>query len=219
MRPLTRAFAAAYLAADRWLSQVTLLVLIWVGPVAAADTVPSGAKKALAPVTKMIGTLVAIAIGLGIAICGGVIVWGGIEKTLAGGKRRRRASRPAAHRERDPGAGLDDPGRRHRGHDHRDRRRVRAHRATLLSRRRRWRRSRRPHFPDRSSLSPLASAHRAASARPGRPGGPRRPPVVATVLGLRSRRRSLKIRGPARDRRLRSTTGVICRSSAIRSAT
>ena len=32
----------------------------------------------------MIGTLVAIAIGLGIAICGAVIVWGGIEKTLAG---------------------------------------------------------------------------------------------------------------------------------------
>ena len=32
----------------------------------------------------MIATLVAIAIGLGIAICGAVIVWGGIEKTLAG---------------------------------------------------------------------------------------------------------------------------------------
>jgi divalent metal cation (Fe/Co/Zn/Cd) transporter len=32
----------------------------------------------------MIGTLVAIAIGLGVTICGAVIVWGGIEKTLAG---------------------------------------------------------------------------------------------------------------------------------------
>ena len=50
----------------------------------AAGAVPTGAKEALAPVTKMITTLVAIAIGLGIAICGAVIVWGGIEKTLAG---------------------------------------------------------------------------------------------------------------------------------------
>jgi hypothetical protein len=49
----------------------------------AAD-VPAGARDALAPVTRMIGTLVAIAIGLGIAICGAVIVWGGIEKTMAG---------------------------------------------------------------------------------------------------------------------------------------
>ena len=32
----------------------------------------------------MIAPLAAIAIGLGIAICGAVIVWGGIEKTLAG---------------------------------------------------------------------------------------------------------------------------------------
>ncbi len=46
--------------------------------------VPAGARQALAPVTRMIGTLVAIAIGLGIAISGAVIVWGGIEKTLAG---------------------------------------------------------------------------------------------------------------------------------------
>jgi hypothetical protein len=46
----------------------------------------------LAPVTKMIATLVAIAIGLGIAICGAVIVWGGIEKTLAG------ANQEAEHR-------------------------------------------------------------------------------------------------------------------------
>ena len=70
--PLIAAFAAA------------LLLLTWVSPVLAAETVPSGAQKALAPVTKMIATLVAIAIGLGIAICGAVIVWGGIEKTLAG---------------------------------------------------------------------------------------------------------------------------------------
>lgn len=52
-------------------------------PVTAAD-VPAGARDALAPVTRMIGTLVAIAIGLGIAIAGAVIVWGGIEKTMAG---------------------------------------------------------------------------------------------------------------------------------------
>jgi len=32
----------------------------------------------------MIGTLVAIAVGLGIAISGAVIVWGGIENTMAG---------------------------------------------------------------------------------------------------------------------------------------
>ncbi len=69
--------------------------LLWLtvsAPVLAADTVPAGAKEALAPVTKMIGTLVAIAIGLGIAICGAVIVWGGIEKTLAG------ANQDAEHR-------------------------------------------------------------------------------------------------------------------------
>jgi len=51
---------------------------------ALAARVPSGAQQALAPVTKMIGTLVAIAIGLGIAICTAIIVWGGIEKMLAG---------------------------------------------------------------------------------------------------------------------------------------
>jgi hypothetical protein len=45
------------------------------------------------PGTKMIATLVAIAIGLGIAICGAVIVWGGIEKTLAG------ANTDAEHRD------------------------------------------------------------------------------------------------------------------------
>lgn len=53
-------------------------------PTAFAAEVPAGARDALAPVTAMIGTLVAIAIGLGIAICGAVIVWGGIEKTMAG---------------------------------------------------------------------------------------------------------------------------------------
>src|SRR6476619_2006331 len=91
MRPLTRVCAAAYLPLIAGLA-ATLLLLIWVGPVLAADSVPSGAQKALAPVTKMIATLVAIAIGLGIAICGAVIVWGGIEKTLAG------ANQEAEHR-------------------------------------------------------------------------------------------------------------------------
>jgi hypothetical protein len=61
-----------------------LLWLTWASPALGADAVPSGAREALAPVTRMIGTLVAIAIGLGIAICTGVIVWGGIEKMLAG---------------------------------------------------------------------------------------------------------------------------------------
>ena len=83
MRPLTRAFTATYLPLIAGVA-ATLLLLIWVGPVLAADSVPSGAQKALAPVTKMIATLVAIAIGLGVTICGAVIVWGGIEKTLAG---------------------------------------------------------------------------------------------------------------------------------------
>jgi len=59
------------------------LMLAVGSPVLAVD-VPPGARDALAPVTRMIGTLVAIAIGLGIAICGAVIVWGGIEKTMAG---------------------------------------------------------------------------------------------------------------------------------------
>ena len=76
-------FAHAYLPLVAVLAAI-LLLSIWVAPVAAADPVPSGAQRALAPVTKMIATLVAIAIGLGIAICGAVIVWGGIEKTLAG---------------------------------------------------------------------------------------------------------------------------------------
>lgn len=65
-------------------ASVAAASLLAVGsPVLAVD-VPAGARDALAPVTRMIGTLVAIAIGLGIAICGAVIVWGGIEKTMAG---------------------------------------------------------------------------------------------------------------------------------------
>lgn len=71
---------------------VALLWLTVSSPVLAASAVPTGAKEALAPVTKMIATLVAIAIGLGIAISGAVIVWGGIEKTLAG------ANQDAEHR-------------------------------------------------------------------------------------------------------------------------
>ncbi len=61
----------------------SILTLAGVSP-AVAGTVPPGAAAALAPVTQMIGTLVAIAIGLGVAVCTAVIVWGGIEKTLAG---------------------------------------------------------------------------------------------------------------------------------------
>ncbi|MGH2385861.1 MAG: hypothetical protein ACRDGB_12545 [Candidatus Limnocylindria bacterium] len=60
-----------------------LLLLALATPALGAE-VPAGAREALAPVTGMIGTLVAIAIGLGIAISGAVIVWGGIEKTIAG---------------------------------------------------------------------------------------------------------------------------------------
>lgn len=73
--------------ADRALIAGVVATLLWlslVAPALGAQTVPSGAREALAPVTRMIGTLVAIAIGLGIAICTGVIVWGGIEKMLAG---------------------------------------------------------------------------------------------------------------------------------------
>jgi small-conductance mechanosensitive channel len=83
MHPRTRSFTAAHLPLIAGVA-ATLLLLIWVGPVLAADSVPAGAQKALSPVTKMIATLVAIAIGLGVTICGAVIVWGGIEKTLAG---------------------------------------------------------------------------------------------------------------------------------------
>jgi hypothetical protein len=62
----------------------TFLLLVCSSPVLGADAVPSGARAALTPVTRMIGTLVAIAIGLGIALCTAVIVWGGIERMLAG---------------------------------------------------------------------------------------------------------------------------------------
>lgn len=62
---------------------LALLWLIVASPVL-ADSVPSGAREALSPVTKMLGTLVAITVGLGIAVCTAVIVWGGIEKMLAG---------------------------------------------------------------------------------------------------------------------------------------
>ena len=61
-----------------------LVLLATASPVLGADTVPAGAREALAPVTQMITTLVAIAIGLGIAVCTAIIVWGGIEKMLAG---------------------------------------------------------------------------------------------------------------------------------------
>src|SRR3970282_1443166 len=84
MRPRVPAFTAAYLPLIAGFAAALLLLLTLVDPAWAAETVPSGAQKALAPVTKMIATLVAIAIGLGVAICGAVIVWGGIEKTLAG---------------------------------------------------------------------------------------------------------------------------------------
>jgi hypothetical protein len=60
------------------------LYLLAAHPALAADTVPPAAKQALAPVEHMIGALVAITIGLGVALSGAVIVWGGIEKTLAG---------------------------------------------------------------------------------------------------------------------------------------
>jgi hypothetical protein len=65
-------------------SLTALAALLVSAAVAFGAEVPSGAREALAPVTRMIGTLVAIAIGLGIAISGAVIVWGGIEKTMAG---------------------------------------------------------------------------------------------------------------------------------------
>lgn len=70
----------------RWLASLaaTLVWLVVLATPAFAADVPPGARQALAPVTRMIGTLVAIAIGLGITICGAVIVWGGIEKTTAG---------------------------------------------------------------------------------------------------------------------------------------
>jgi hypothetical protein len=80
-----------------WVAVPFVAVLLWLvgaSPTLAAS-VPAGAREALAPVTRMIATLVAIAIGLGIAVCGAVIVWGGIEKTLAGANQdaEHRASR------------------------------------------------------------------------------------------------------------------------------
>ncbi len=81
--PAPSRFTAAALRRIRPLAAV-LGWLIWASPALGAEAVPSGAREALAPVTRMIGTLVAIAIGLGIAICTAVIVWGGIEKMLAG---------------------------------------------------------------------------------------------------------------------------------------
>lgn len=66
------------------LAAAGLLWLIAARPALAVDSVPPAAKQALAPVEHMIGALVAIAIALGVALSGAVIVWGGIEKTLAG---------------------------------------------------------------------------------------------------------------------------------------
>ena len=83
MRRLTWHSPATHLR----LITVCTVALVWLtvgSSLVAAASVPTGAKDALAPVTKMIATLVAIAIGLGVAISGAVIVWGGIEKTLAG---------------------------------------------------------------------------------------------------------------------------------------
>jgi hypothetical protein len=75
LRPLARQLTA--------LASALALSLVLVGPAAAAE-IPASARDALAPVTRMITTLVAIAIGLGVAISGAVIVWGAIEKTMAG---------------------------------------------------------------------------------------------------------------------------------------
>ena len=61
-----------------------LLWLVIATSTAYGAEVPTAARDALAPVVGMIGTLVAIAIGLGVAISGAVIVWGAIEKTMAG---------------------------------------------------------------------------------------------------------------------------------------
>jgi hypothetical protein len=81
MHPTTRRVAVCRQLVGLGTALVLLLAL---GDPAVAADVPPGAKEALAPVTRMISTLVAIAIGLGIAISGAVIVWGGIEKTTAG---------------------------------------------------------------------------------------------------------------------------------------
>ena len=65
------------------LGQALLWLILSVGTAYGAE-VPTGARQALAPVVQMISTLVAIAIGLGIALSGAVIVWGAIENTMAG---------------------------------------------------------------------------------------------------------------------------------------
>jgi hypothetical protein len=93
-----RPFGRHVLPARLWAAVPVIAVILWLAAgstVLGADGVPKGAKEALAPVTRMIGTLVAIAIGLGITVCGAVIVWGGIEKTLAGANQdaEHRASR------------------------------------------------------------------------------------------------------------------------------
>jgi hypothetical protein len=64
--------------------QAALFWLLVTTGTAYGAEVPAGARQALAPVVQMISTLVAIAIGLGIALSGAVIVWGAIEKTMAG---------------------------------------------------------------------------------------------------------------------------------------
>ena len=65
-------------------SALAALQLLAAHPALAAGSVPPAAQKALQPVENMIAALVAITIGLGVAISGAVIVWGGIEKSLAG---------------------------------------------------------------------------------------------------------------------------------------
>jgi len=67
----------------RSLFQALLWLVVATGTAYGAE-VPAPAREALAPVVGMIGSLVAIAIGLGVAISGAVIVWGAIEKTMAG---------------------------------------------------------------------------------------------------------------------------------------
>jgi uncharacterized membrane protein YjgN (DUF898 family) len=74
--PIGLALVICLAFAGHWLAAAT--------PALGAEEIPEGATRALAPVTRMISTLVAIAIGLGIAISTAVIVWGGVEKTLAG---------------------------------------------------------------------------------------------------------------------------------------
>ena len=217
MRPRVRAFTAAYLPLIAGLA-AALLLLTWVDPVARRPRpVPSGAQKALAPVTKMIATLVAIAIGLGIAICGAVIVWGGIEKTLAG------ANTDAEHRaqkritQRDHGPRLDGPRGRHRQHDHRDRRRLRPHREAVLTWWPRWRRSR-----DSGRSSPRGSSappRRRRSRRPRSSSWPWRSVAsVSTFWAVRPacRRRP---RRPYPRPRPPIFPAATCRSSATRSAT